>query len=961
MATTKNSGSLFLAAANPRLLVPGDAALFITASSNVFHVNTSGTPDSASIQFAARMLSIEGVVAFSVTGGTLSAVSGNTATLAYTDMASNVALITATITYRGTTFTDTKVVSKVVDVAGSSGLNNAIAYAYQRSVTAPTLSPGAITYDFTSASISTASLANGWFKTIPSGTDPLYITAASASAAGTTDTIASTEWSSAVVLSQNGTSGSNGLSVATVFIYRRTATNVAPALPSVGTTFTFSSGALTGLDNGWSTAVPVASSTAFLWVTTATAASTTATDTVLSTEWAAAQLMAQDGVSGVNNTVVYAYQRSATAPTLTPGAVTYDFTSGAITTTTLTNGWLKAIPTGSDPLYVTVASASSTSTTDSIGSAEWSAAVVLAQNGTNGNNGLNVATVFIYQRTASTSAPALPSADTIYTFATGGLTGLTNSWTTFVPAASGGAYLWVSTSTASNTTTTDTIVTSEWAAAQIMAQDGVSTGIRGAGTYYATGSVWDASVADAATPGTNLVDDIVVISNGTNFVSTRRWDGSAWAVVGTVIDGVTLANGSVTAAKINSNGLVIRDTLGNIILGAGSALDWAKLTATGLSGASGILNSNVSLGTLGYSGAYNATYNPGAFANLSGTITAANAATYFAANSIDGTYIANLAANKITVGTLTGFTIQTATSGRRVTINESSSNSLKIYDLGGTQVGEFGGSGSAPLVTQAGASIPGVQVTCASSSTAAIITSASAGNAILAQSSGSGAGLSASSSSSGPGITVNGSGSSNAINITGGANSIVITGSGGCYMTTLLSAVDGSYSLGNASFRWNNVYATSGVVNTSDARTKTGIRDTPLGLDFIMRLRGVAYKMLVAENIVTTTPGPDVVYPGANVGDPDIKILGEPTRTVTPRAGTREHYGLIAQEVHTAMVASGVQDAAFWTQADPSDPGSLQALRYDGFIAPLIKAIQEQQALIVSLTTRLTALETGAA
>ena len=44
---------------------------------------------------------------------------------------------------------------------------------------------------------------------------------------------------------------------------------------------------------------------------------------------------------------------------------------------------------------------------------------------------------------------------------------------------------------------------------------------------------------------------------------------------------------------------------------------------------------------------------------------------------------------------------------------------------------------------------------------------------------------------------------------------------------------------------------------------------------------------------------------------------------------------------------------------DKDDPDSEQALRYDQFIAPLTKALQEALAEIESLKTRLTALEGG--
>jgi len=83
----------------------------------------------------------------------------------------------------------------------------------------------------------------------------------------------------------------------------------------------------------------------------------------------------------INTSTVYAYQRSATTLTTNPGAVTVSLVSGLITTETLANGWSKTIPSGSDPLYITAATASGTGSTDTIEAGEWAGAVILSQDG----------------------------------------------------------------------------------------------------------------------------------------------------------------------------------------------------------------------------------------------------------------------------------------------------------------------------------------------------------------------------------------------------------------------------------------------------------------------------------------------------------------------------------------------------------------------------------------------------
>lgn len=55
-------------------------------------------------------------------------------------------------------------------------------------------------------------------------------------------------------------------------------------------------------------------------------------------------------------------------------------------------------------------------------------------------------------------------------------------------------------------------------------------------------------------------------------------------------------------------------------------------------------------------------------------------------------------------------------------------------------------------------------------------------------------------------------------------------------------AVDNTLSLGASGLRWTTVYASNGVINTSDARQKTNINDIPYGIDEIMQLRPVSFQ-----------------------------------------------------------------------------------------------------------------------
>lgn len=182
------------------------------------------------------------------------------------------------------------------------GLNTAMVYAYQRAASAPTLKPGDVTVTFASNSITTPStLANSWLKTIPTvNGNPLYITAVSVSGTGATANALDAAWTTPVMLATDGpggvgVDGTNGYNAATLTIYQRAASATALTLPSASTTYTFLTGVLTGLNNGWTQGIPVADVTKpFLQASIATAISQAATDAVAASEWSTAQVMTQD-------------------------------------------------------------------------------------------------------------------------------------------------------------------------------------------------------------------------------------------------------------------------------------------------------------------------------------------------------------------------------------------------------------------------------------------------------------------------------------------------------------------------------------------------------------------------------------------------------------------------------------------------------------------------------------------
>ena len=216
-------------------------------------------------------------------------------------------------------------------------------------------------------------------------------------------------------------------------------------------------------------------------------------------------------------------------------------------------------------------------------------------------------------------------------------------------------------------------------------------GTRGSSKFYAVGSAWDDNVANNAVlavyPAGKVTNDEVTISNGSTYAMTKVWNGSAWVAPGTVIDGNLLVSGSVSAAKINANGLTIRDPSGTIVLDAsgGAALDWSKIFGAGRP-------------------ADGATVGATFGSNISGQITAGNVSTYIAAAAIGDAYIGNLSANKITAGTLNASSyVEVSGPGSTTTrmgLLPDSTSGIRGTNSSGTQVFKLNANGLDARITQ---------------------------------------------------------------------------------------------------------------------------------------------------------------------------------------------------------------------------------------------------------------------
>ena len=142
-------------------------------------------------------------------------------------------------------------------------------------------------------------------------------------------------------------------------------------------------------------------------------------------------------------------------------------------------------------------------------------------------------------------------------------------------------------------------------------------------------------------------------------------------------------------------------------------------------------------------------------------------------------------------------------------------------------------------------------------------------------------------------------GTDSGVNITTGSNNTAI-GNG----ANVPNATGGNQvRIGNAAVTYAGVQVAWTV--TSDKRLKSNIKDSDLGLDFIKQLRPVSYIRKNDES-------------------------------------KKSEYGFIAQEVKETLKNNGVTNSGIISEADDST----MSVRYNDLIAPMVKALQEQQKLI---------------
>lgn len=366
----------------------------------------------------------------------------------------------------------------------------------------------------------------------------------------------------------DGTNGDPGISV---------------TIKSKSVTYQASASGTTPPTGEWKTSVPAVTKGQYLWTRTVVNYSDGTSTTSYSVGYQGTN--GTNGTNGRNTATVYLYQRKSSAPSNPTNPLVYTFATGAISGT-INNGWSTKIPSGTDPLYVIVATASSNTASYSIPASAWSSPVVLAQNGadgkpgvdgingkpgSNGTNGLNAATIYLYQR--KTSVPAKPSAEITYTFATGTVSGLTNGWSKTIP--SGTAPLYVILATAASTAASDTIAATEWSTPVVMAENGKPGADGSPGrTYFMELSSLVVKQSKDNTISPNYITMSAFYRDGTNTARTpyagrfkieESTDGNTWKTVYTSSENESTVRHSLYSVLSTQSGGAITTASGQSI------------------------------------------------------------------------------------------------------------------------------------------------------------------------------------------------------------------------------------------------------------------------------------------------------------------------------------------------------------------------------------------------------------
>jgi len=153
------------------------------------------------------------------------------------------------------------------------------------------------------------------------------------------------------------------------------------------------------------------------------------------------------------------------------------------------------------------------------------------------------------------------------------------------------------------------------------------------------------------------------------------------------------------------------------------------------------------------------------------------------------------------------------------------------------------------------------------------------------------------------------------------------------YSRDILPSTDHAFDIGSGSFSSVDLYNQNALTLTSDERLKHLIEDSDLGLDFINSIQPVKFKWKNSDKKL-------IIHKKVKTRDGEDKIIKSIQRVKKTDDEKRFHYGMISQQVQKVLNGKDFAGFCYDKEADK------YMLRYEEFIAPIIKAIQELSNLI---------------
>ena len=349
---------------------------------------------------------------------------------------------------------------------GTDGKNSAVVYLYQRSSTAPAVPSSNLTYTFSTGTVSGSGMGS-WVQSIPSGTDPIYITSALAISTNLTYVIPggvtpNGGWSQVRILAENGQDGKT---------------------PYIQNDYWYIDGSSTGIkalgENGSSIVWKGESSSAPANPELNWCYRNTSNNKVYIYNGSNWVIMTQDGSNGLdgyNQATLNLYRRTSSTLSSSdvPTSTKYNFSTKQITGSI--GDWSRDIPSGTDQCWVTSAVAVSRATeSDTL---SWSEPVVFVKDGATGDPGYNQATVYLYKRATSVSKPTTAVR---YTFSSGSISinGSTvtevDGWSRNIPTGQNNSNpCWVTTASAIGDSEYVDLATGNWSSPVKLVENGTN-------------------------------------------------------------------------------------------------------------------------------------------------------------------------------------------------------------------------------------------------------------------------------------------------------------------------------------------------------------------------------------------------------------------------------------------------------------------------------------------------------